>query len=118
MKSFQKHPDPAADEPAALWAATLDGSLMSATDRAALDEWLSAQPDHRALLSRYCQFSADLEQQMPLIEGIRDLSAGARITPATAQVPLAALANDGWCGSDRGCSSRTGFLADPAQAAV
>jgi transmembrane sensor len=85
MKSFPKHPDPAADEQAALWAAKLDGSLMSATDRSALDEWLSARPDHRALLSRYCQFSADLEQQMPLIEGIKELSAGARITPATAQ---------------------------------
>ncbi len=85
MKSFPKHSDPAADEQASLWAAKLDGSLMSATDRSALDEWLAERPYHRTLLSRYCQFSADLEQQMPLIEGIKELSAETRKTPATAR---------------------------------
>lgn len=85
MKSFSKHPDTGAEEQASLWAAKLDGSLMSATDRLALDEWLANDPDHRTLLSHYCQFSADLEQQMPLMEGIKELSDGARITPATAQ---------------------------------
>ena len=85
MKSFSKHRDPAAEQQASLWAARLDGSVLSATDRLALDEWISAHPDHRALLTDYCQFSADLEQQLPLIEGIRELSAGTRITPATAQ---------------------------------
>lgn len=85
MKSFTKCSDSAAEEQASLWAAKLDGSLMSATDRLALDEWLAGDPDHRALLSSYCQFSADLEQQMPLIEGIKELSDGARTTPATAQ---------------------------------
>jgi transmembrane sensor len=85
MKSFPKHSDPTADEQAALWAARLDGSLMSATDRSALDEWLAERSYHRTLLSRYCQFSADLEQQMPLIEGIRELSAETRKTTATAR---------------------------------
>ena len=85
MNSFPKHSDPATDEQASLWAAKLDGSLMSATDRSALDEWLAERPYHRTLLSRYCQFSADLEQQMPLIEGIRELSAETRKTPATAR---------------------------------
>jgi transmembrane sensor len=85
MKSFPKHSDSAIDEQASLWAAKLDGSLMSAADRLALDEWLVNHPDNRAVLSRYCQFSADLEQQMPLIAGIKEQSAGARITPATAQ---------------------------------
>ena len=71
MNSFSKHHDPAAEQQASLWAARLDGSVLSATDRLALDEWLSAHPDHRALLSGYCQFSADLEHKFPLIEGIR-----------------------------------------------
>jgi len=85
MNSFPKHPDSAAEEHASLWAAKLDGSVMSATDRLALDEWLADDPGHRALLSRYCQFSADLEQQMPLIEGIREQSGEIRTTPATAR---------------------------------
>jgi transmembrane sensor len=85
MKSFPKHSDPASDEQASLWAAKLDGSLMSAADRSVLDEWLAEHPRHRMLLSQYCQFSADLEQQMPLIEGIRELSAETRKTTATAR---------------------------------
>ena len=85
MNPFSKHPNPAADEEASLWAARLDGSVLSATDRLLLDEWLASRPDHRALLARYCQFSADLEQQLPLIEGIRELSAETQKTPATAQ---------------------------------
>jgi transmembrane sensor len=61
-----------ADEQASLWAARLDGSVLSAVDRAALDTWLAADPVHRTRLSAYCQFSADLEQQLPLLAGIRD----------------------------------------------
>lgn len=74
----------AADEQASLWAARLDGSTLSADEQLALEAWLARHPDHRALLSTYCQFSADLEQHLPLIEGIRDESAGARkkTTPA------------------------------------
>jgi len=86
MNSFIKHPDPDADAQASLWAAKLDGSTLSATDRLALDEWLATDPSHRALLSSYCQFSADLEQQMPLLEGIKELSVEIRTTPATAQL--------------------------------
>jgi transmembrane sensor len=63
---------PGEDEQAALWAARLDGSVLSAADRTQLDAWLAANPAHRTLLSTYCQFSADLEQQLPLLEGIRD----------------------------------------------
>lgn len=85
MNSFSKPRDSVADEQASIWAAKLEGSILSATDRLALDEWLADGPENRALLSRYCQFSADLEQQMPLIEGIREQSAGIRTTPATAQ---------------------------------
>lgn len=53
--------NPAADEAASLWAARLDGSDLSAQERAELTGWLNAHPSHRALLSSYCQFSADLE---------------------------------------------------------
>jgi transmembrane sensor len=67
MNSFPQCLDPAADGQAALWAARLDGSTLNAADRNALDAWLAADPTHRALLSHYCQFSADLEQQLPAL---------------------------------------------------
>jgi transmembrane sensor len=66
------HFSAAAEEQASLWAARLDGSVLSAADRTGLDRWLAADPAHRALLSSYCQFSADLEQQLPLLAGIKD----------------------------------------------
>ncbi len=87
MNTSLSHLDPATEDQAALWAARLDGSVLSAADRIALDAWLVVNPVHRTLLSHYCQFSADLEQQMPLLEGIKELSAGIRITPETAQPP-------------------------------
>jgi transmembrane sensor len=59
--------DPAADEQASLWAARLEGARLSAAYRAELDAWLAADPAHRALLSKYCQFSADLEKQLPVL---------------------------------------------------
>jgi transmembrane sensor len=59
-----RQPDPAADEAASLWAARLEGGTLSAADRDALDAWLNADASHRVLLSRYCQFSADLEEQL------------------------------------------------------
>jgi transmembrane sensor len=63
---------PSSHDEAALWAARLDGSVLSAADRTALENWLAADPAHRALLSTYCQLSADLEQQLPLLAGARD----------------------------------------------
>jgi transmembrane sensor len=74
MKNFPDH-TATAEEQASLWAARLDGSDLTPADRAALDAWLAAAPAHRALLSAYCQFSADLEQQLPLLEGIKDQTA-------------------------------------------
>lgn len=59
--------DPGAEEQAALWAARLEGAALGASDREALDSWLAAHPAHRALLSEYCQFSTDLEAQLPLL---------------------------------------------------
>ena len=84
MNASTSNLDPAADEQAALWAARLDGSEMSAADRRELDTWLDSSPSHRALLSHYCQFSADLEQQLPLLEGIKEQSEEARKKPETA----------------------------------
>ncbi len=67
MTAFASTYDPTPDEQAALWAARLDGSSLTATDQAALESWLAESPAHRALLSRYCQLSADLEQQLPAL---------------------------------------------------
>jgi transmembrane sensor len=74
-----------AEEQASLWAARLDGSVLSAADRTALDAWLAADPSHRALLSSFCQFSADLEQQLPLLAGLRDELVEAKTAAKTAQ---------------------------------
>jgi transmembrane sensor len=76
MKSH--HPSPTADEQASLWAARLDGSTLTETDRAELEAWLAADVAHRVLLSSYCQFSADLEQRLPLLAGIKDELAEAK----------------------------------------
>jgi transmembrane sensor len=67
MNSSTMHLDPSAEDQAALWAARLDGSKLAPADQAALDAWLGGDPAHRALLSQYCQFSADLEQQLPAL---------------------------------------------------
>jgi transmembrane sensor len=67
MNSFPQCLDPAAEEQAALWAARLDGSSLTAADRTTLDAWLAENPVHRTLLSHYCQFSADLEEQLPVL---------------------------------------------------
>jgi transmembrane sensor len=85
MNSSTWHLDPAADEQAALWAARLDGSVLTAADRVALDAWLADNPVHRTMLSAYCQFSADLEQQLPLMEGIKETSAEIQPSLETAQ---------------------------------
>lgn len=67
MNTSDQSYDSATEEQASLWAAKLEGSSLSAADRAALDAWLAASPVHRALLSDYCQFSADLEKKFPAL---------------------------------------------------
>lgn len=69
MNPSAASPDPKVDEHAAHWAARLDGSVLSATDRRKLDAWLAQHPDHRTQLSAYCQLSADLEQVLPALAG-------------------------------------------------
>lgn len=78
-------PSAQADEQAALWAARLDGSELSAADQRELAAWLAADPAHRPLLSSYCQFSADLEQQLPLLAGVRDELAESPTAPRAAR---------------------------------
>lgn len=73
---------PAADESAALWAARLDGSDLSAAERQDLAAWLAAAPGHRALLADYCQFSTDLELLLPTL-----VATGGATLPATAASP-------------------------------
>jgi len=64
MKSFLSRSASSAEEQASLWAARLDGGNLTAADRSALDTWLAENPTHRSLLSHYCQFSADLEENL------------------------------------------------------
>ena len=67
MNSSSSRHDQAVDEQAAYWAARLDGDVLGANDRVALDAWLAQSPAHRAALSDYCQLSADLEEQLPAL---------------------------------------------------
>ncbi|HEY9153693.1 MAG TPA: FecR domain-containing protein [Opitutaceae bacterium] len=59
--------NPKAEEQAALWAARIEGSELTVENRRELDRWLAENPTHRALLSDYCQLSADLELQIPAL---------------------------------------------------
>lgn len=79
MNASPSRHDLAIDEQAATWAARLDGDVLGADDRAALDAWLAQSPAHRAALSSYCQFSADLEEQLPAL-----VASGAVSMPAPA----------------------------------
>jgi transmembrane sensor len=85
MNPFPRDYDPAREEQASLWAARLDGGELTEPQQTELDAWLAADPIHRVLLSAYCQFSADLEQQMPLLEGIRERETELRIKEETAR---------------------------------
>lgn len=82
MKPATPH---SAESDAALWAARLDGSTLSVDQNNELARWLAADPTHRTLLAGYCQLSADLEQHLPLIEGIKEESAALRLAPETAR---------------------------------
>ncbi len=98
MNPHHEHFDPAVEEQAALWAAKLDGSVLTTSERTALDAWLAAAPTHRAALSAYCQFSADLEQQLPLLAGIPDTSVETNRELTTAR-PRPGLLRPMWVGA-------------------
>lgn len=95
-----RHPafDAATEDEAALWAAKLDGGSLSAADRRALEAWLAAAPGRRALLSSYCQLSTDLEQQVPLLEGLKDLPVENSSAPTSAR-PSPWLSRPLWVGA-------------------
>ena len=65
MNRFQHVPDPAAEEEASVWAARLEGSVLTASDRAELDAWLTADASRRPLLSSFCSLSARLDVIVP-----------------------------------------------------
>lgn len=85
MNPSQSHHDSAADEQAALWAARLDGDTLDRAQRAELDAWLAQKPAHRTLLSHYCQFSADLEEQVPAL-----------VATGVVRMPSASAKRRGW----------------------
>ena len=72
------HLDRIEDE-ASLWAARLDGGGMTDADRATLEAWLEADPEHRWVLSRYRQLSSQLDEQLaPAAESVAILETAAR----------------------------------------
>jgi transmembrane sensor len=109
MKSVPSSPDPRVDEQAALWAARLEGSVLSAQDRIALDAWLAEHPSHRACLSEYCQFSADLEQHLPEL-----VATGAVQMPTTRQPMSRRWAIQLMIGSSLAAAAVVAFLFFPS----
>lgn len=75
------------EEQAALWAARLDGDVLEASMRLELDTWLETDPRHRALLSEYCQLSADLETKLTALLSEGRLDSPAIAEPATSRRP-------------------------------
>ncbi len=64
MNSSFEPPVSRAEEQASLWATRLDGGKLPPSHRAELAAWLEEAPEHRSLLSVYCQLSADLEARL------------------------------------------------------
>jgi transmembrane sensor len=91
MSSFDNNVDDTLDETASLWAARLEGSTLSPSDREALETWLNQHPRHRARLSQYCQLSADLEERLPAL-----VAAGNVELPAETSVPARSRARLRW----------------------
>ncbi len=85
MNPSPQHHDTAVDEQAAYWAARLEGEVLEANERAELDAWLARSAAHRSALSEYCQFSADLEEQLPKLVA----SGAVKMPPHTASRPMA-----------------------------
>ncbi|HXN35903.1 MAG TPA: FecR/PupR family sigma factor regulator, partial [Opitutaceae bacterium] len=67
MNPSQPSPRPDVDEQAALWAARLDGSSLTASEHAELAEWLAAGGERQGLLSGYREFSSDLGHLLPAL---------------------------------------------------
>ncbi len=67
MNPSQPPFDPDTDEQAALWAARLDGSELTAAEHASLEEWLAADKARGQLLSEYRGLSGDLGRVLPAL---------------------------------------------------
>lgn len=64
---------------ASIWAARLRGRSLTDADRAALAEWLDADPEHRWVLGRYRELSAQLDVQLgPAVESLAVMRAATR----------------------------------------
>lgn len=63
LSPYAHNPD--SEDEASLWAARLEGSVLSDADRAALDAWLAGDPARRTLLSSFCSLSAKLDVAVP-----------------------------------------------------
>ena len=86
------------DEQASLWAARLDGSALSAPERAELEAWLAGDRARGELLSRYRELSSDLGEVLPalaaagLVEPPRGEGRASRRAWAPGWIAAAALA--------------------------
>jgi transmembrane sensor len=79
----------------------------------ALDAWLAEHPSHRASLSEYCQFSADLEQRLPEL-----VATGAVQMPTTRQQPSRRWAIKLMIGSSLAAAAVVAFLLFPSSPAT
>ena len=89
MSPTDRIPSPA-EESASLWAARLDGGVLSKQEQAELEAWLAEGPDRRALLEAYCEVSAELDQVLPA------LAAGGRMVVPPRARPARARWTPGW----------------------
>jgi transmembrane sensor len=71
------------DEQAALWAARLDGSTLSASDRSELEAWLAGDTARGELLSRYRDLSSDLGEVLPALAEAGAIEAPRREVPVS-----------------------------------
>jgi transmembrane sensor len=67
MNPSQPSFDPETEEQAALWAARLDGSGLTAAELESLESWLAADAARGALLSEYRGLSGDLARVLPVL---------------------------------------------------
>jgi transmembrane sensor len=83
--------DPDTDEQAALWAARLDGSVLTAAEKAELDRWLAADASRAILLSEYRGLSGDLARLLPVL-----VAEGGVERPREAREPVRSLLSGRW----------------------
>ncbi|MBM3855188.1 MAG: DUF4880 domain-containing protein [Verrucomicrobia bacterium] len=98
------------EEEASLWAARLRGGAMTDADRSRLADWLARDPEHGAVLARYRELAAQLDEHLD--SGATERAGGARRRWWFAAVGLGAaaaitLAWIGWAARAREFSTAT-----------